>query len=104
NQSHGLALGDAEADLVEHLHNARARTELDAEIVDGQRRRGAHVRFLGSMMSRKPSPRRLKQNTASISVAPGNSAIHHSPDWMKLAPSATMMPHSGAGGRTPRPM
>ena len=56
------------------------------------------------MMSRSPSPSRLKQNTASISAAPGNSAIHHSPDWMKLAPSATMMPHSGAGGRTPRPM
>ena len=58
----------------------------------------------GSMMSRSPSPSRLKQNTASISAAPGNSAIHHSPDWMKLAPSATMMPHSGVGGRTPRPM
>ena len=33
-------------------------------------------------MSRRPSPRRLKQNTASISAAPGKSAIHHSPDWM----------------------
>ena len=55
-------------------------------------------------MSRSPSPSRLKQNTASISAAPGNSAIHHSPEMMKLAPSATMMPHSGVGGRTPRPM
>ena len=55
-------------------------------------------------MSRRPSPSRLKQNTATISVAPGNSATHHSPDTMKLAPSATMMPHSGIGGRTPSPM
>ncbi len=35
---------------------------------------------------------------------PGKKASHHSPDTMKLAPSATMMPHSGVGGRTPRPM
>ena len=44
------------------------------------------------------------QKTASISDRPGKSAIHHSPDAMKEAPSATMMPHSGVGGRTPRPM
>ncbi len=31
-------------------------------------------------------------------------AIHHSPDTMKAAPSATMMPHSASGGRTPSPM
>src|SRR5262245_19906869 len=58
----------------------------------------------GSTMSRRPSPSRLKQNTAIISARPGNNAIHHSPDTMKPAPSATMMPHSAVGGRTPRPM
>src|SRR5664279_2601869 len=58
----------------------------------------------GSTMSRRPSPSRLKQNTAIIKARPGNSAIHHSPDTMKPAPSATMMPHSAVGGRTPSPM
>src|SRR4051812_13306729 len=67
-------------------------------------RRLHHVRLIGSTMSLRPSPIRLKQNTASMSARPGKSAIHHSPDTMKLAPSATMMPHSGVGGRTPRPM
>ena len=43
-------------------------------------------------------------NTASISAAPGNNASHHCPAVMNSAPCATMMPHSGAGGRTPRPM
>src|SRR5262245_39939823 len=64
----------------------------------------SHVRRCGSTMSRRPSPIRLKQNTAAISTRPGNSATHHSPDTIKLAPSATMMPHSAVGGRTPRPI
>ena len=52
------------------------------KIVDGEGRNDdvLHVRSRGSMMSRSPSPSRLKQKTASISVAPGKSAIHHSPD------------------------
>src|SRR6266853_6125095 len=63
-----------------------------------------HVRRCGSTMSRKPSPRRLKQNTEIIRAAPGKNAIHHLPLTMSAAPSATMMPHSAVGGRTPRPM
>src|SRR6202047_4118895 len=63
-----------------------------------------HVLRCGSTMSRSPSPSRLKQNTAIICARPGNNAIHHSPDTMKLAPSASMMPHSRVGGRTPSPM
>jgi hypothetical protein len=63
-----------------------------------------HVRRCGSTMSRRPSPKRLKQNTATIRARPGKNAIHHSPDTMKAAPSATMMPHSAVGGRTPSPM
>src|SRR5262249_24964450 len=104
DQRHGLALVDREADMIEHLDHPGACAELDRQVLDGERGDRGHVRFLGSMMSRRPSPSRLKQNTASISVAPGNSATHHSPDWMKLAPSATMMPHSASGGRTPSPM
>ena len=52
--------------------------------------------------ARRPS--RLKVNTASISTAPGKKLTHHSPETMNCAPSATRMPHSGVGGRTPRPM
>ena len=43
-------------------------------------------------------------NTAIINAAPGKKAIHHSPETMKAAPSATMIPHSAVGGRTPSPM
>ena len=57
----------------------------------------------GRTMSRRPSPSRLKQNTASISVSL-ETRDPPSPDTMKEAPSATMMPHSGVGGRTPRPV
>ena len=42
--------------------------------------------------------------TAIISAPPGKNATHHSPEMMLVAPSATMMPHSGVGGLTPRPM
>src|SRR4029077_16819594 len=64
----------------------------------------AHVLRCGSTRSRKPSPSRLKQNTAIISAPPGKKAIHHSPEMMLVAPSATMIPHSGVGGLTPSPM
>jgi hypothetical protein len=43
----------------------------------------------------------LKQNTATMSAAPGKNAFHHWPDTMKAAPSATMIPHSGVGGHRP---
>ena len=63
------------------------------------------VRRCGSTMSRRPSPSRLKQNTASISAAPGKKRDPPlARDDEGCAPSATMMPHSGVGGRTPRPM
>ncbi len=62
------------------------------------------VRIRGSRMSRSPSPSRLKHSTVSISARPGNATSHHLPVVMKRAPSATMMPHSGVGACTPRPM
>src|SRR5262249_36871982 len=88
----------------ERLDHARAGAELDRKISDRERRDRGHVRLRGSTMSRNPSPSRLKQNTATIRARPGKNAIHHSPDTMKAAPSATMMPHSDGGGRTPSPM
>src|ERR1700722_17091889 len=63
----------------------------------------AHVLRCGSTRSRRPSPSRLKQNTAIISAPPGKNATPHSPEMILVAPSATMMPHSGVGGLTPRP-
>src|SRR5262245_53818761 len=90
--------------MLERPHHAGAGAKLDGEILHLQGRKRAHVRLRGSTMSRSPSPSRLKQNTAIIRAAPGKKAIHHSPEIMKPAPSATMMPHSAVGGRTPSPM
>src|SRR5262249_22467927 len=106
DNAYGFAARDLEMHLVEGIHGASARTEFHCQILDDQERHPglAHVRLRGSMRSRRPSPKRLKQNTASINTIPGNRASHHSPETMNVAPSATMMPHSGVGGRTPRPM
>src|SRR5260221_11690644 len=99
-----LAARQREADPLEGAYRARPGAEFHRQIVNGEKRHLAHVRILGSTISRSPSPSRLKQKTASIRAMPGKKAHHHSPEMMKLAPSATMMPHSGVGGRTPRPM
>src|SRR5262249_19900950 len=103
---HRLPAADLEADAVQGLDHAVARAELHGQVLHGQERRllAAHVRLRGSMMSRRPSPIRLKQNTADMRASPGKSAIHHSPERMQEAPSATRMPHSGVGGLTPSPM
>src|ERR1700749_2681552 len=92
-----------EIDAAQRLHHAVAGRKADAQIFDLQQRFG-HVRIRGSRMSRSPSPSRLKHNTASIKARPGNATSHHFPVEMKRAPSATMMPHSGVGGLTPRPI
>src|SRR5690606_36178413 len=97
-----LAAADVESYPVEHMQHAAARHEVDGEIVDGEQRT-VNGRILGSSMSRSASPSRLKVKTVTIRASPGNVAIHHSPEAMKRAPSATRMPHSGVGGRTPRP-
>src|SRR5436309_13350452 len=104
-----LAPPNADVDVAHGGHRAAAGGELDRQAADVEeqlvgRRVEHYVRRCGSTMSRNPSSSRLKQKTASISARPGNSAIHHSPETMKAAPSATMMPHSGVGGRTPSPM
>src|SRR5262249_28234046 len=104
-----LAFRDAQLDMLHRAHDAAPGREFDGEIANVEQRHGfrhrpPHVRRCGSTMSRRPSPSKLKQNTAIISAAPGKNAIHHSPETMKAAPSATMMPHSAVGGRTPSPM
>src|SRR5262249_10584000 len=99
-----LALADRKSYGFQRAYHTLARPELHRQILDRQERDLAHVLLRGSIRSRSPSPTRLKQNTVSISANPGKRDIHHSPDTMKAAPSATMMPHSGVGGRTPRPM
>ena len=72
DQRDGLALGDGEADIVQRAHDAASGCGIrPTEPSTIERRCGVHVRLRGSTMSRKPSPRRLKQNTAIISASAG---------------------------------
>src|SRR5262249_46839038 len=73
DDAYGLALGDREIDLLDGTHDATARDELNRQVLDVQQRERSHAQVLrcGSTMSRRPSPSRLKQNTASISARPG---------------------------------
>src|ERR1700726_281184 len=98
-----FALLERERHPAHRLDKAAAGRKRNVKIFDAQQRLG-HVRIRGSRMSRIPSPSRLKHSTASISANPGNATSHHFPVEMKRAPSATMMPHSGVGGLTPRPI
>jgi hypothetical protein len=80
-----LALCERDIDLLDRANDAAAGRKLDGNVLDFEKRCVAHVPApyvlrCGSTMSRRPSPKRLKQNTASISASPGNSAIHHSPE------------------------
>ncbi|KFI33377.1 hypothetical protein CG51_13865 [Haematobacter missouriensis] len=45
----------------------------------------------------------MQARIANISARPGNAATHHAPEATNRVPSATMRPHSGVGGRMPRP-
>src|SRR5690606_34774323 len=56
----------------------------------------------GSSASRSPSPTRLNASTVTTIARPGNVASHHAPNSTSL-PSATILPHEGAGSGTPRP-
>ena len=75
-----LALGDGDVDVLHRAHDAAAGRELDGEVVDVEQRivsrstslvGSSQVRRCGSTMSRRPSPSRLKQNTAIISASAG---------------------------------
>src|SRR5436190_17175528 len=56
----------------------------------------------GSRMSRNPSPSRLKPSVTSMMARPGNSTTWGLVDRYDR-PFASMAPHSGMGGWTPRP-
>src|SRR3982075_833534 len=56
----------------------------------------------GSAASRKPSPTKLNDKTASVIASPGNVAIHGATSTY-CRPSARMLPQLGVGGSTPRP-
>src|SRR5450432_498420 len=103
DQAKHLALAERQCDATHRLDQAMSRREGDVQVFDFEQR-SSHVRMRGSRISRMPSPSRLKHNTDSISARPGKATNHHLPVEMKRAPSATMMPHSGVGGFTPRPM
>src|SRR5204863_8860415 len=98
-----LSLAERQRDAAHRLNKATPRREGDVQVVQCQQR-FSHVRMRGSRMSRTPSPSRLKHSTVSMSARPGKATSHHLPVEMKRAPSATMMPHSGVGGLTPRPI
>ncbi len=100
------ARSNGEADTAHGLDETAPGRERHVQVFDRQQRRvrRRHVRILGSRMSRRPSPSRLKQSTVSISARPGKATSHHLPVEMKRAPSATMIPHSGVGAFTPSPM
>ena len=97
-----------EADPVERVHGAAAGAELDAEIVDGEQRNGVRGPVSCPPLRiddvAQPVAHQVEAEHRGHQHEAGKSATHHWPEMMKLAPSATMMPHSGVGGRTPSPM
>src|SRR6056297_2781210 len=99
-----LSRGDLKRHVLHRLERPCAGAKVHRQGVYGQQRGVlGHMRACGFRRSRRASPSRLKVTTAIISASPGNRKTHHCPDAMKRAPSATRMPHSGVGGRTPRP-
>src|SRR5690606_25389944 len=84
---------ERDVDSLYSVNGACTRREIDLEIADGQER--FHVFIRGSSRSRTQSPNRLKLKIAQESIRPGKSEVHQLPEIKSLAPSATMMPHSG---------
>ena len=71
-----LARADVERDAVHRVDEAAARPEADAQVVDREQRRLAHVRprSFGSIASRMASPMRLNPITAITIAMPGKTA------------------------------
>ena len=104
-----LALGDGDVDVLHRAHDAAAGGELDGEVVDVEQRdarswlaSGAPLRI--DDVAQAVAEQVEAEHRDHQRERPGKNAIHHSPETMKAAPSATMMPHSAVGGRTPSPM
>src|SRR5439155_11222195 len=101
DEAEHFALAERQRHATHRLDQAAPCREGDVQVIQCQQ---GHVRMRGSRISRTPSPSRLKHSTVSINARPGKATSHHLPVEMKRAPSATMMPHSGVGGLTPRPI
>ena len=71
----GFAGVKVEADAMNDLRLMSLHPETDGQILDRQKRHGAAPCDLGSKMSRKASPRRLKPNTASMMTMAGKISI-----------------------------
>jgi hypothetical protein len=90
---------DLEGDVVEGAQRAAARGKFDDEVLDLEQ---AH-RSLGLRASRSQSPSRFTDSAIRISMTPGNTAIHHSPDIRKSLPLRISVPSEGWVGGTPTP-
>src|SRR5262249_40407546 len=87
-----------------HPDQYHKRKFRNGEIHNGQsyHARRRYFRVLGSNISRRPSPRRLKPSTASIIARPGKIASQGA-DSTKLRASFSISPHEASGGCGPKP-
>src|SRR5690606_22304563 len=95
-----LARFERERDAVYRAGHALVGVEVGPEVLHLEQRHQLLSR--GSSASRSPSPTRLKASTVTTIARPGNVASHHAPNSTSL-PSATILPHEGAGSGTPSP-
>src|SRR5439155_12190427 len=95
-----LAWSDLQRNVVQHTHRASGRDVVECIILDRKYR--GHRSSFGLRASRRPSPTRLKAMAVSAIAAEG--AINpHGAGGMYWRASATMSPHSDAGGWAPTP-
>ena len=106
DDAENLAVAHGQIDALDRAHHprrvanstVRSCTSSSGRSTGRVHVRRTHVRRLGSTMSRSPSPRRLKQNTAAMSVQAGEQRDPPLAGQMiPAAPSATMIPHSRRG-------
>ncbi len=86
DQSQRFTGVQGEADVVEHVHQARGRLKAQAQALGLHQRRAhawaASAAPRGSSRSRSASPSSVKQPTAANSASPGKKASHHWPVMM----------------------
>src|SRR3546814_7515583 len=97
-----LAGIDRQGDAVDGTEPAGCRFELDGQIIDLQKRHDQDLFSFGSSASRRPSPIRLMARTVMRIARPGKVTTHHA-RRMNSRASASIVPHSGAGGWAPMP-
>ena len=79
DDAQNLARGDRQTDAIKCSQEAAACGELNDQIVDFKEIHHHH-RKRGLSASRSQSPSRLILKAMMISMAPGNTVIHHSPE------------------------